>query len=188
MTWCPDKPAVNTAQLLLPVPVGLDLVHEHGPVLAAVPGQIALPITVEVQPPRHHRAPSRPLPHGRAHRPAMPGHILRQAHIHRQQAASPAVSGHRALLYPSAGPGDRAQPPAAALVLASAVVTATGYPSPRTRSHPAALEVSLRDLACLVFVAGSPGHLNGRARPLSPGARGRDEPAPWFLMCLASRR
>src|ERR1700689_2308654 len=35
------------AQLLLPVPVGLDLVDEHRPLLAAVPGQITLPVTVE---------------------------------------------------------------------------------------------------------------------------------------------
>src|SRR5260370_41605868 len=46
---------VGAAQLLLPVPVGLDLVHEHRPVLPAVAGQIALPIPVDVQPPHQPR-------------------------------------------------------------------------------------------------------------------------------------
>jgi hypothetical protein len=159
---------------------------EHGPVLAAVPGQIALPITVEVQPPRHHRAPAarfhtavrivRPCQGTSCGMPTFTDSKLPA----RRSAATELSLTQRAprTIVRSRG--------AAALVLASAVVAATGYPSPRTRSHPAALEVSLRDLACLVFVAGSPAHLNGRARGdlLSPGARGRDEPAPWFLVCL----
>jgi hypothetical protein len=47
---------VVAAQLLLPVPVRLDLVHEHRPVLPAVPRPIGLPITVDVQPPHQARA------------------------------------------------------------------------------------------------------------------------------------
>jgi hypothetical protein len=134
---------VITAQLLLPVPVRLDLVHEHGAVLAAVPGEVALLITVEVQPPRHHRAPGRPLPYRRVHSPAVPGHILRQAHIHRQQAASPAVSGHHVLHYSKAGPGDRAQPRAVTRALSALSLLLLGTPArepgvtPRAHSRPA---------------------------------------------------
>ena len=82
---------VIAAQLLLPVPVGLDLVHEHGAVLPTVPGQVALPIAVDVQPPHQPRALHRPFPYRRVHRPAVPGHVLRQAHVDRQQAAGPPV-------------------------------------------------------------------------------------------------
>jgi len=81
----PELPVgeVAAAQLGLPVPVGVDLVHEHRPVLPPVTGQIALPVPVDVQPPHHPRASDWPLPHRRVHYPATPGHILRQAHIDR---------------------------------------------------------------------------------------------------------
>ena len=41
---------VAAAELALPVPVGLDLVDEHGALLAAVPGQVALAVAVDVEP------------------------------------------------------------------------------------------------------------------------------------------
>jgi len=34
---------------LLPVPIGLDLVHEDGTLLTSVPGQIALAVAVQIQ-------------------------------------------------------------------------------------------------------------------------------------------
>jgi hypothetical protein len=52
---------VVAAQLLLPVFVGFDLVHEHRAVFPAMPGQIALPIPVDVEPPHHPRAVYRVL-------------------------------------------------------------------------------------------------------------------------------
>jgi hypothetical protein len=92
----PELPAgeVVPAQLLLPVPVGVDLVHEHRPVLPAVRGQIALPVAVDVQPPHHLGAVDGPLPHRRVYYPAAPCHILRQAYIYRQQAPGPPVHDH----------------------------------------------------------------------------------------------
>ena len=78
---------VVAAQLLLPVPVRLDLVHEHRTVLAAMPGQIALPVTVDIQPPYLTRAVNRLFPDGRADGLPVPRHVLRQPHVDRQQAA-----------------------------------------------------------------------------------------------------
>ena len=92
---------VVAGQLLLPVPVRVDLVHEHRPVLAAVPGQITLAVAVDVEPPHQLRAGDRPLPHRRVHGPALPGHVLRQADVHRQQAAGPLLRVH---LVPSPAP------------------------------------------------------------------------------------
>ena len=40
---------VVASEELLPVPVGLDLVDEYGALLAAVPGQVTLPVAVDVQ-------------------------------------------------------------------------------------------------------------------------------------------
>src|SRR5207244_2298307 len=47
---------VVPAEVLLPVPVGLDLVNQDGPLLAAMPLQVALAVTVDVQVPRHPRS------------------------------------------------------------------------------------------------------------------------------------
>ena len=93
----PELPVLEViaVQLLLPVPVGRHLVHEHRPVLPAMPRQVALAVAVDVQPPHHPRSPGRPLPHRRAHRPAAPGHIPRQADVHRQQGASTRTSSHQ---------------------------------------------------------------------------------------------
>ena len=41
---------VVAAELALPVAVGVELVDEHGPLLAAVPGQVALAVAVDVEP------------------------------------------------------------------------------------------------------------------------------------------
>src|SRR5262249_38478180 len=70
----------------LPVLVGLDLVHEHGALLAAVTAQVTLAVAVEVQPPGLERAVDGPLPHRGVHGAALPGHVARQAHVHREQA------------------------------------------------------------------------------------------------------
>ena len=52
---------VVTLQLVLPVTVRLELVHEHGALFAAVPFEIALAVAVDVQAPDRPRA-RRPLP------------------------------------------------------------------------------------------------------------------------------
>ena len=40
---------VVASELAFPVPIGVDLVDEHGPLLAAVAGEIALAVTLHVQ-------------------------------------------------------------------------------------------------------------------------------------------
>ena len=52
---------VVTLQLALPVTVGLELVHEHRTLFAAVPFEIALPVALDVQAP-DRPAGRRPLP------------------------------------------------------------------------------------------------------------------------------
>jgi len=71
--------------LVLPVAVGFDLIDEYCAVLAAVPGEIALAVSVDIEPPRHA-----PVSHGRfpnrgANHPALPGDLAGEPHIHRQQ-------------------------------------------------------------------------------------------------------
>ncbi len=106
----PELPVLEVipAQLVLPVPVGLELADEHRPLLAAVPGQITLPVTIDIQPPHHPRPGDRLLPHRRAHRPALPGHVPRHPHIDRQQSAGPLPRSHHQLTFPRGRP---ARPP-----------------------------------------------------------------------------
>src|SRR6185437_12426288 len=91
----PELPVLEVipAQLFLPVLVGLDLVDEHRPLLAAVSGQITLPVAVDIEPPYHPRPGDRLLPDRRVHRPAVPGHVLRHPHIDRQQSTDPRRHG-----------------------------------------------------------------------------------------------
>ena len=53
---------VVPAEVLLPVPVRLDLVDEHGALLAAVPVEVALAVAVDVEPAHHPRPVDRLLP------------------------------------------------------------------------------------------------------------------------------
>ena len=48
---------VVSTELALPIAIGVDLIDEDGPVLAAVPGQVSLPVAVDVEPPHHARPP-----------------------------------------------------------------------------------------------------------------------------------
>jgi hypothetical protein len=49
-------------ELLLPVAVGVDLVRQHRALLAAMAGQVALPVAVEIVPARHPGPVDRVLP------------------------------------------------------------------------------------------------------------------------------
>jgi hypothetical protein len=60
--------------------------------LAAMPRQIPLPVTVDVEPPRNTTASNGDLPDGGVDRLPSPRDIARQTHIHRKQAR------HRAFL------------------------------------------------------------------------------------------
>jgi hypothetical protein len=63
--------------------IGVDLIDEDGPVLAAMPGQVALPVALDIEPPNHPPAVDRIFPHAGVDCPALPGDILRHANIHR---------------------------------------------------------------------------------------------------------
>jgi hypothetical protein len=48
---------ILAAQLMLPIPVGINLVDQNRPVLAAVPGKIALAVAVNIQTPDQGNVP-----------------------------------------------------------------------------------------------------------------------------------
>jgi hypothetical protein len=73
---------VVAAEMLLPVPVRLDLVDQHGPLLAAVTFEVPLPVAVDVQPAHHDRPVHRFLPNTGVHSLALPGDIARQSYVH----------------------------------------------------------------------------------------------------------
>ena len=80
---------VASSELALPVPIGVDLVDEHGALLAAVPGGIALTVAVEVEPAHPARTGDGILEHAGEDGPPLPGHVLRQADVHGQQRSHP---------------------------------------------------------------------------------------------------
>ena len=106
---------VVPAEVLLPVAIGLDLVDEHCPLLAAVPVEVALTVAVDVEPAHHPRPVDRPLPDAGVHGVALPADVLRQADVHRQQARHPPLlslgsrsgSHARCLVAPANDPGRR---------------------------------------------------------------------------------
>src|SRR5262249_51653905 len=76
---------VMAAEISLPVLVCPDLVAQPGPLPTAVPGQVALAVTVDIEPAYHRRAVHWVLPYPRVDGLALPGHVLRQAHVDRHQ-------------------------------------------------------------------------------------------------------
>jgi hypothetical protein len=54
---------IVTAYLTFPIPVGIDLVDQNRSMLAAMPGEIALAVAVDIQPPNQAPALDWFLPH-----------------------------------------------------------------------------------------------------------------------------
>src|ERR1051326_5835420 len=77
---------VVSTELALPIVIGVDLIDEDSALLAAVPGQVPLPIAVYVEPPYHAAALNRRLPNGGVDGPAPPRDVARQAHVDGKQA------------------------------------------------------------------------------------------------------
>jgi hypothetical protein len=73
---------VASPELAFPVPVGLDLVDEHGALLATVAREIALTVPLDVQLTHVARTADRILEDAREHSPPLPGHIPRHADVH----------------------------------------------------------------------------------------------------------
>ena len=82
---------VVSSKLVLPVAIGVDLVDEHGALLAAVPGEIALTITFDVELASPARAGHGLLEHAGEDRLPLPRHVPRQAHVDGQQRPHPGV-------------------------------------------------------------------------------------------------
>lgn len=82
---------ILAVQVLLPVPIGVHLVHQHCPVRPAVTGKVSLAVSVDVQFPDHPRARDRLLPHTRMRHSALPGNIPGHPDIHRDER------GHRCI-------------------------------------------------------------------------------------------
>jgi hypothetical protein len=61
--------------------VGIDLIDEHGAMLAAMPGQVPLSVTVDIESTHHARAFNRRLPDGSVNGPALPRDVARPANI-----------------------------------------------------------------------------------------------------------
>ncbi len=91
------------AEVPLPVPVGLDLVHQHGTLLTAMAVQVALAVAVDVQPPHHPRPGHRVLPHTGVDGLALPGHVLRHPDVYRQQHRRPVMPVRREARYSARG-------------------------------------------------------------------------------------
>jgi hypothetical protein len=77
---------VGPGQLAGPVVVGLELVDEDGALLAAVAGQVALPVAGQVEAADPAAAGKRVLPDTGVHGAAVPRDVARQTDVDRQQS------------------------------------------------------------------------------------------------------
>jgi hypothetical protein len=73
---------VGSPQLLAPISVRLHLVGEDGALFTPMSGQIALTVSVEIQPPNPAAAAHRILPYPRVNRAAAPSDVEWKPHVH----------------------------------------------------------------------------------------------------------
>jgi hypothetical protein len=78
---------VASMELAFPVVIRVDLVDEHGALLAPVPGQVALTVAVDVELAHAARSGDRFLEHAGEDGLPTPGHVLRQADVDGHQDA-----------------------------------------------------------------------------------------------------
>src|SRR5262249_34994884 len=76
---------VVSTELVLPIAIGVDLIDEDGPVFAAMPNQVPLPIPVDIEPPHHPPALNRCLPDSGVDSLSCPCDVAWQADIDRKQ-------------------------------------------------------------------------------------------------------
>jgi hypothetical protein len=72
-------------ELALPMTVGIKLIDADRPVLAAASGKIALPVSIDVEPPHHASSLDRRLPNGRMDSLRPPFDVAWQADVHGNQ-------------------------------------------------------------------------------------------------------
>ncbi len=74
---------VGPLQLLLPIAIRFDLVDEDGALLTPVPGQVALTVSVQIQPADPTAATHRILPDPGVHSATLPLDVARKSDVHR---------------------------------------------------------------------------------------------------------
>ena len=92
---------VASAEMAFPIAIGVDLIDEDGPVLAAVPRQISLAIAIDVEPPHRSPALNGRFPDGGVDGPSLPCDVPRQADVDRKQARHRCFSDDRGTAAPS---------------------------------------------------------------------------------------
>src|SRR5207244_13483623 len=75
---------VGPLQLLLPMAIRFDLVNEDGALLTPVPGQVALTVSVQMQPADTATAAHRILPDPGVHSATLPLDVARKSDVHRE--------------------------------------------------------------------------------------------------------
>jgi len=68
---------IGAAKVSLSIMIGTDLVYDHRPLLAAMSGEISLPIAIDVESPDQAPALNRFIPDARVHRLAAPVDVAR---------------------------------------------------------------------------------------------------------------
>src|SRR5262249_26511136 len=76
---------VVSTELVLPITVRFDLIHKNGPVFAAMPRQISLAVSIDIEPSCHPSAVNRRLPDGGVDGFPLPLDVAWQADIDREQ-------------------------------------------------------------------------------------------------------
>ena len=77
---------VAPVQLLLPIAIRFDLVDEDGALLTSMPGQVALTVSVQIQPADPTAARHRILPDPSVDGPTLPLDVARESDVHRQES------------------------------------------------------------------------------------------------------
>src|SRR5580704_16820890 len=70
-------------QLLLPIAIRFHLIHEDGSMLASMPGQVALTVSLEIQSADATPAGHRTLPDAGVYRAAFPRDVAREPNVYR---------------------------------------------------------------------------------------------------------
>src|SRR5438105_8031400 len=73
---------VVSAELVLPITIRFDLIDEDCPVFAAMPRQISLAVSIDIEPSCHPSALNRRLPDGGVDGFTLPLDVAWQAHIY----------------------------------------------------------------------------------------------------------
>jgi hypothetical protein len=74
---------IGPLQLFLPMAIGFDLVDEHGSLLAAMALQVALPISIQIQPADPAAATHRIFPDPSVDNALLPLDVARKSDIYR---------------------------------------------------------------------------------------------------------